>query len=671
MRSLLTGLPLPAALLAASLVFVLQPSLCYDSSLEFPLLPALVSLATCGLIIAVLVALPGALGRQRWRDDYGAFLTAIAIGLWGSSLLSLGSPVVLDGRLHEISPDFGAVIANILVVLTISACAYAISRRRTDTARFFLWALNALFAVTAITVVAKTPADTNPYRADLQRLATFSSSGNVLLVLLDSYQSALFEELLVQEPGLEQEFEGFAYFPNANSSAPTTLFSIPAIHSGKVYSPEDAARRGFDEYFSTAVEERSFLADLSKSDYRVQLLNPILHRCPRGVECYQEYILHMGRGESILQSSLFLLGLSLYTVAPLQWKQFVYDGGNWLVGGDAMRSQVTRGYETLAWLSGNVHLDDGPPTAKFLHLFTTHLPPALDEKCVETKHSRFTEKVLLDQARCTNAAILKLLSVLRSKGIYKSSMIVVFADHGTGIANDGFFTGGRASPLLLVKKPGSSGPLTIDQSLVSLTQIKSMVCETTKGCPDSFALSLDGGERLFTDYRWDAEVWTRRDKHAVTWYQIEGPPTRLESWRRVAPSVPPVRSLRGNEDDPSEIYGLGWAEVAKADEKSYWSFAPVSSLFLNLPDNRPYSVSIVLENIGVPSPDLGLEVLVDSERMASQALSIGPRPDVRLTVMGRADRPIELRLRTTGIPEEEYSLDRRKPRYRIVQLQVD
>jgi len=668
-RSFLAGLPLPAALLAASLVFVLQPSLRYDPSIEFPLLPAVLSLAACGLTLGVLAALPGAFGSQRWRDDYGAFLAAIAIGLWGSSLLSLGSPVVVDGRPHEISPDFGAVVVNILLVLAISASAYAISRRKADAARFFLWALNALFAVTAIMVVATGPTARDPYRMDLQELATFSRSGNVLLVLLDTYQSVLFQELLVQDARASHDFDGFEYFPNANSSAPTTLFSLPAIHSGKPYSPEDAARRGFKAYFSAAVEEGSFLADLSASGYRAQLLNPLLHRCPRGVDCYQDYVLQMGRGQSIVQSSLFLLGLSLYSVAPLQWKQFAYNGGKWLVGEDVVRSQVERGYGTLEWLSGSIRVDEGPPTAKFLHLLTTHLPPVRNKNCVAAEQLRVTEEILLDQARCTNRAVLKLLSVLRSKGVYDNSMIVILADHGVGIANDGFYKGGLASPLLLVKSPGGSGPLRIDESLVALTQIKALVCGASGGCPVSLAISSDGSERLFTDYTWTAEGWMRRGEHAVNWYRIDGPPTRLESWHRLAPEVPSLRSLQGNEADPWASYGLGW--VADADGNTYWAHGSASSLFLNLPDARQYSLSITLETNTVSYPNAAIDVYAEGARMASQDLRVDRNLDFQLSVMGRAERPIELRFQITGVPKEQYSLDRRAPVFRIVRLRVD
>jgi hypothetical protein len=664
---------LPAALLGVSLIFVLQPSLVYDPGpfFPFPLWEALAVLAACGIALAAVLTLPVLFGDERWRDDYGAFLAAAALGLWASSLLSAGLPAVLDGRQLQLSPSLEESVLNIGLVMAAASLCYFIGRRRVELMRFFLWVLNGLFAATAIAIAIDTPSMPTSLAADRETVATYSRNGNVVTLLLDTYQASLFAELIKEDPGLRDQLQGFQFFPNAKGVAPTTMFSVPAIHSGEAYSPEAAAAGGFYKYFDYAVKEKSFLSSLAAAGYRSDLINPILQSCPNGTRCMSEHLLHAGHGAVLAKSSLLLLGLSLYTVAPLQWKQFAYNDGEWLLGEDPMRSLVTRGYSTLEWMAQSIKIDDGAPTAKFFHLFVTHSPAVMTTECAEKRNLRLTDETLLDQARCANRAALKFLSALQTYGVYNDSTIIVLADHGAGVSNEGFYSGAAASPLLLLKEPHSSGPLEIREQPISVLDIGQFVCDATGHCNSTISDEFGNRARtsLFMDYRWLDDGWSTKREPEVNWYSVDGPPARFDSWRRVAPKVPEVSLLNGDARDAWGNYGLGWVDIGdKAGAR--WVFGSVASLYLSLPERRLYSVLVSIEPNGADQGSLGVEIHSGGARKASQQFASDSANDVLITVQGNPEAPTEFVFRTTGVGAETFSLERRRPLFRIQRLQV-
>ena len=99
-------------------------------------------------------------------------------------------------------------------------------------------------------------------------------------------------------------------------------------------------------------------------------------------------------------------------------KPSVYNHGRWRIAPLAQDSRlahhVVRGNNVLRELATNLSAADQPPTAKFLHLFGTHLPIALDERCVFTgetvRWSRANYKV---QVGCSLDALRAVLGALR------------------------------------------------------------------------------------------------------------------------------------------------------------------------------------------------------------------------------------------------------------------
>ena len=68
-------------------------------------------------------------------------------------------------------------------------------------------------------LLARTPPRAT-YRLDSKGKFTFSSGQNVLVLILDSFQADLFQELIDDDPSISSFFDGFVYFRNAVSGYP-------------------------------------------------------------------------------------------------------------------------------------------------------------------------------------------------------------------------------------------------------------------------------------------------------------------------------------------------------------------------------------------------------------------------------------------------------------------
>ena len=63
----------------------------------------------------------------------------------------------------------------------------------------------------------------------------FSKNRNVIILVIDEFQSDVFQEIITQDNSYKDIFDGFEYFRNSVSGFDFTEFAIPAILTGKLY----------------------------------------------------------------------------------------------------------------------------------------------------------------------------------------------------------------------------------------------------------------------------------------------------------------------------------------------------------------------------------------------------------------------------------------------------
>ena len=509
-----------AGALAAFVVFVFLPAVVYffnTAFVEYPLIDHYLFAFPIAVLISVIplaVALVPRAPRRLILSVCRFVVTYIVI----SSIFVPSSTPALDGQEQFADILSRASIQSHLVLGTLAvAIIIALSRWPDQTKTLSHAMFVAAVAFVAYTVISdsKDPDTGDPVKQDIERLVTYSSQRNTLIVLMDTFQGDVFAEILAEDKDLARQFDGFVYYANITSTSPYTLAAIPAIYSGRLYGGGPLG-----EFYREAYRN-SIFSDARQAGYTSSLYGYYIFDCPADT-CVELPVLLKGLVRTILASYLGLIDYGLMRVSPVSLHPHIYQDG---LGSLKRLTSTHRTIDSLHGLDVFIdrsRVDDMPPTFKFVHIMNTHSPINMNEECrldPDRERTRLNYRI---QARCGIDVFLRLLASLKRSSIYDGSLLVLLSDHGASIPvpsrshvhvldhNVRLHGGhaGRFLPLLLVKPPGNTGALKISQAPASLIDLRATICEATKTCappPDGVSvLSLSehaSRKRSFIDYR--------------------------------------------------------------------------------------------------------------------------------------------------------------------------
>ncbi len=562
---------LAAALLAATALVGVPVQIYRAAALDFASASRDVLLAVfaSGLVLFALLAVAVTLLPAGLRRGAGLLLVALAGYAWTRSGFFPGPSVNLDGS--AVTADLSTGWAGLLVPVAAGALLAGLGARRPRDASVVLAVLVAGSLVPALVAAASTRGTKRPGAADaVASLQEWSRSGNVLVIVLDSLQSDVFEDALRAEPGLRVALDGFRHYRLASSSGPTTYLSLPTIHGGRLYEPGRSAV----QFYREAVYEGSVLNRLAAAGHRTSYAVSI-GDCPKAVaSCTGTAELARSRVEVVVGEASPLLDLGVYRVLPDALRVAVLRQGRGpvaLLTGRASFERPVVEAAALQRLSSASTVTDSPPTGKMIHSMVTHLPAVLRPDC-STGERRFDREAAGLQARCAFRRIVTLLGRLRTDGVYDVSSIAIVADHGYGFestyaaeSEDPKFRRmvGAFNPTVLVKPARAHGPLTTSDAPIELADVTRALCGEGGCSPDEGLRGLDaidaGRARTAFWYTWNHAYWNRPGIPGLARYAIRGDLPRVGSWSREGePYEPgtPIEFRRGG--NVGSYAGFGW-----------------------------------------------------------------------------------------------------------------
>lgn len=393
--------------------------------------------------------------------------------------------------------------------------------------------------------------------AKLRSITEFSREKNVVLIVLDAMQGPAFQALIEQDSELRAQFKDFIFFRNATSSFPSTLPSVPAFLTGTAYDGSQPLRT----YFEETVRKNSLPAQLEMRGVSSRIAT-IPGFCPyfdSGVCGETRRYPLAGKPDGASREFLELIDYTLFRIGPQMLKQRIYHDEQWFLqrlerdSRNASRS-VDDGVAFARDFSAQASVVDTPPSFKMLHFLFPHPPIRLDADCnLLSRNDKVKPETYLRQSRCALKVALSLVSRLRELDIYRQSMIIIAADHGTrldfGTNNQAELKErkltqiSRALPLVLIKPFGNEAELAVSNAQVALVDIARTIAESLNvpaAFPGENMLSLSPSvqrERLFRDFsfRWAkwSEVGVNDEFANVPTYAIHGDAWRPDSWTRV------------------------------------------------------------------------------------------------------------------------------------------
>lgn len=530
-------LALISSLLLCSTLFFLLPASVYsggnESEFTWPISRLLAEMwpwAAGVVAVSTLVGMaPGGMGRA-----WAVLLAALAaISVLHGVFLFVPLPV-LDG-LSDIKTSSTLISTLDLVFMAAIFLAALVVSWRTPSWVSLQLGFVALVSLLYAAFIVSTDSKQVPDSAEDASLYSFSRDKNALIVLLDGMQSDVFEDVYSKA-----KLDGFTYFPDTAGVSPTTFLAMPTIHSGQFYD----GKRSIKDIYADWVVENSFMADLARAGYSSQVINPILSRCPEGTSyCETDGTLLSGPITQRRVEAARLFDVSLLRVVPVVFRDVVYNDGRWLVSNAVKKADeshfAVEGSQVLRRMAENISTYSDKPTVKFLHLFSTHLPVVINQRCEFVGETvGFSRAAFSDQVGCALAAVSDLFYSMKRAGVYDNTAIVLMADHGTsGLDNARFESSdarisatlvGIANPTLAFKPIRATGQMITSPNSMSLADIAGFVCEQVKDCS-----APERGERIFNRYTWDAAYWRAEALPDLTRFEVIGPVWRESSWRKV------------------------------------------------------------------------------------------------------------------------------------------
>jgi hypothetical protein len=388
----------------------------------------------------------------------------------------------------------------------------------------------------------------------------FSPEKNVLLLVLDEFQSDVFAEIIGREPGSAALFDGFTYFKDCVGSYMCTSAAIPFIMTGQYYYNNEPRsgylRRAYASHsIPQVLEANGFRSDMVTrpgfADTVVQLRPEPEPRAARRPSW-----------RTMLPDQAFLVDIAWFRCAPHFVKPLVYRRQDWLLSRWARRLSAPEGDRRpsgreAASASGGfkgfgrelvqLNLDFGfvnrfhdhadlsspEPVFKYYHWNAVHVPLRFDENFRivyrESNRASYTS-----QAKACLKMVRIVLDKLKELGVYDRTLVIILSDHGSGRTPDMFvnpvhddysrflangdphgnfhFSKSRGAVLLLVKPFLGRGVMKTSLAPVShLDVAPTIFSELGIDARDFSGESVftvaetDSRKRFFYAFRWDGD----------------------------------------------------------------------------------------------------------------------------------------------------------------------
>jgi hypothetical protein len=644
---------------AATLFLFLPGSVYLTNTIEFSntlgdlVIAGAVAAAVASLVLAVLLIGLKALGAA-FLEKGLALLFASGVLLWLQGNFLLWDYGPLDGRAIPWSAMHRVGIIDGLVWVGGLVAAFLLAPRLLKLAKsvgLVLIIVQLAYGAALFLRQPETPSF-KKFSLDESGKFSFSRRKNVILIVLDSFQTDAFDEIVRTSPEVAAGFDGFTYFRNALGGYPFTELSVALMLTGRYY---DNSLR-FEPWKRAAFQTGSLPSVLKANGWEVDLYPKVSYSLYYSKDVASNIVPGMPRAERMLDLA-YVFDLGLFRSLPHYLKRPVYNNQDWfvkrifrsarksvfkgradaprIVGRTARKKPWRQGlFTTVAFQKSqdvkfvdtmlhDSRLDLDRNVFKLYHLSGPHIPLVLDENLSYVRMD-VSRGNYLKAATASLKLTTLFLKRLRKLGAYDDTMVFIVGDHGAGFQGQEFHPGPmtagvqdrdvltqpariNALPLVLVKPFGGSGALRTSDAPVSLADIPATAFR-------ALGLDVDApGESMFAVDAHAARerrylMYSGRDIYSyygdMDEYLVSGPGWADASWRRSGK----VFTRRGTVLRRRETYSYGFP----LDMKLGGSGIPYLEYGWQIPEERlTWSTgrrALMVIPIGSPHANLVLSV---------------------------------------------------------------
>ena len=314
-------------------------------------------------------------------------------------------------------------------------------------------------------------------------LYNVSPSKNVVVFVLDTYDTEDLDKVIASDPSAMNEFTGFTYFHNSTGMMIPTRYAVPYLLSGKVLPESNADdRANLFKFFENRYVPATFLETIQSSGYSIGLYTDSFFQANSGAERYVYNMQDEVRPELNREGTVSMLWkCALYRDLPWSFKPtfwFWTDELNKAMVAESDEEALDNAlytmddvsyYDNLEKVGLSLKDEGGVGDFRFIHLQGAHEPYTMDENGDYVGDGNSSRE---RQCRGSLKMVSDYIAQLKDLGVYDDTTIIVTADHGRYIPADTTFAEPMdqpSSPIMLVKPSGqtaeeSAAPYRVSQA---------------------------------------------------------------------------------------------------------------------------------------------------------------------------------------------------------------
>jgi len=427
----------PAVLTPLALLFITGPMMIYYGNIiEFSVPYSAILPRFLGATFAFLIFI--SIGIIVFRPSISERLTAafmtLGILMWIQGNLITRNYGVIDGRGMDFNTYSSAGILETLAwaVTIVIAVYFGRNIKRYSPAVCAIILAMQGAAILSKAAIAPDISDKFPTPIN-QSIFEFSKKRNIVLIILDTFQSDVFFEITRENPEWKTRLKDFTYFRDMTSGYQNTGGALPLIMTGEYF--DNNVR------FEDFVKEKSLTVGfphlLTKNGYLVDLVtSKFFTYCSPEVtrNCYEP---NYFEADDInpLRRFFYLTDLSMFRHGFHHAKKLVYGNRQWF-----LRRILFQNYKppvdpdaTLtSMFSDNMYTETDKLVMKLIHLAAPHPPIRIDEN-LNAFNGQYNRTNFKRQARGALRYAEILLDGMKRIGVYDNSTIMIMADHGADV----------------------------------------------------------------------------------------------------------------------------------------------------------------------------------------------------------------------------------------------
>lgn len=343
-----------------------------------------------------------------------------------------------------------------------------------------------------------------------------SETRNVIHIVMDEFQSDIFQELLRENEAWTNELAGFDFFQNHASNFATTHFSMGAQLTSRIYRNNEP----FKDFLGRAHRESAYHKKLFESGFDITLytvgyLMPEDGYCEDdNVLCHRTIISLAKEDANHSRDLATLLDVSLFRHVPHVVKPYVYNDQSWLFAllltegdSDYVNFHASNASVNIDYFSENLFVSGERPQFLLYHNIHPHLPLVVDRNCQFIGKQDWSDEGYVNQAHCALSKTIKFLRRLKTLDVYDDALIILTSDHGVH-----WIPSRAVRAVLAIKRPGADHPFRISDRPTSGQDIPATMTDLLDLDGDFSGLSVYSDhfpadrERHYGAYRWGREV---------------------------------------------------------------------------------------------------------------------------------------------------------------------